>query len=85
MGGQDCDRNASVALCGCYGAMTPLTPFFASDSEVEIERLRPEVWLFGHTHRPAELLMAGITLLRNVPVGYESELRDVDLDARVRS
>ena len=64
--------------------MTPLTPCFASDLDAEIERFRPDIWLFGHTHRPAELRMPGGTLLRNVSVGYESELRDVDLDARVR-
>lgn len=64
--------------------VTPLTPCFASDLDAEIERFRPDVWLFGHTHRPAELRMPGGTLLRNVSVGYEAELRDVDLDARVR-
>lgn len=65
------------------GSMTPLTPCFASDLDAEIERFRPDVWLFGHTHRPAELRMPGGTLLRNVSIGYEAEWRDVDLDAEV--
>lgn len=63
--------------------MTPLSPCFASDLEGEIARYRPDVWLFGHTHRAAELRMPGGTLLRNVSVGYEDEPRQGDLKQRV--
>lgn len=66
------------------GEMTPLSPCFASDLEVEIERFRPDLWLFGHTHRAAELRMPGGTLLRNVSIGYEDELHHVELEQRVR-
>lgn len=56
----------------------------ASDLETKIERCRPDVWLFGHTHRAAELRMPGGTLLRNVSIGYEDELHPDDLETRVR-
>lgn len=66
------------------GALTPLSPCFASDLEVEIEMYRPDVWLFGHTHRSADILMPGGTLLRNVSIGYEEELGAVDMVEWVR-
>lgn len=66
------------------GEMTPLSPCFSSDLEAEIERYRPDIWLFGHTHRSAEKRMPGGTLLRNVSIGYEDELHYVELDQRVR-
>lgn len=66
------------------GAMSPLSPCFASDLDDLIERYRPDAWLFGHTHRPAEMRMPGGTLLRNVSVGYEQEFRCADIGDRVR-
>ena len=66
------------------GEMTPLSPCFSSDLEAEIERYRPDIWLFGHTHRSAEKRMPGGTLLRNVSIGYEDELHHVELEQRVR-
>jgi len=71
----------SAALAG---PMTPLSPCFVSDLAVEIDSYRPDFWLFGHTHRPAEVRMPGGTLLRNVSIGYETELRGVDIEARVQ-
>ncbi len=66
------------------GALTPLSPCFASDLEADIERYRPDVWLFGHTHRPADVRLPGGTLLRNVSIGYEEELLFVDIVEWVR-
>ena len=65
------------------GAMTPLSPCFASNLDDLIDRPRPDAWIFGHTHRAAELRMPGGTLLCNVSVGYEDELRQDDLELRV--
>lgn len=66
------------------GAMTPLSPCFASDLDDLIERFRPDAWIFGHTHRAAETRIPGGTLLRNVSVGYEHEFRTADIGDRVR-
>lgn len=66
------------------GAMSPLSPCFTSDLDDLIDRYRPDAWIFGHTHRPAELRMPGGTLLRNVSVGYEQEFRSADIGDRVR-
>lgn len=66
------------------GDISELSPCFASNLEAELEKFTPDIWLFGHTHRAAERRMPGGTLLRNVSVGYEEELRGVDLEERVR-
>lgn len=66
------------------GPRTPLSPCFASDLDDVIDRYRPDLWIFGHTHRPAEVQMPGGTLLRNVSVGYEHEFRLGDIRERVR-
>lgn len=72
--------SASVA-----GPITPLSPCFASNLEAETEQYRPAAWLFGHTHRPAEARSFQRTLLRNVSVGYEYELRPGEVLDRVRT
>lgn len=66
------------------GEMTPLSPCFASDLNEEIEHFRPDAWIFGHTHRPAELRMPGGTLLCNVSVGYGDEFRNAEIEDLVR-
>lgn len=66
------------------GEITLLSPCFASDLENEIERYRPYYWLFGHTHRPGKMQMPGGTVLQNISVGYEDELRFDELEHRVR-
>lgn len=71
-------------LATVAGAMTPLSPCFASDLDTDIDRFRPDAWLFGHTHKSVECRLEGGTLLRNVSIGYENELCCVDLDDRVR-
>lgn len=71
-------------LAAVSGAITPLSPCFASDLSAEIEQYRPDAWMFGHTHRAAELELPGGTLLRNVSIGFEDELVNADLEAWVR-
>lgn len=71
--------SASVA-----GPMTSLSPCFVSALDAEIEAFCPDFWLFGHTHKSAERRFLGGTLLRNVSIGYESDLQGVDLDAHIR-
>lgn len=66
------------------GAVTPLSACFASNLDEEIASYQPHAWLFGHTHRPAELRTSHGTLLRNVSVGYEDELIAGDVEERVR-
>lgn len=66
------------------GRMTPLSPCFTSDLDDLIDRYRPDAWIFGHTHRSADLRAPGGTLLRNVSVGYEHEFRPGDPERRVR-
>jgi 3',5'-cyclic AMP phosphodiesterase CpdA len=66
------------------GEITPLSPCFASNLEDEIGRYRPNLWLFGHTHKPAEMRMPCGTRLRNVSVGYEGETSLKEMVARVR-
>ena len=67
------------------GAISGLSPCFASHLDDLIDRYRPDAWIFGHTHRPAELRMPGGTLLRNVSLGYEYELLPHEIAERVRS
>ena len=66
------------------GALTPLSPCFASDLDAEIDLYHPDIWLFGHTHRPADIRMPGGTRLLNVSIGYEDELGSLDMVERVR-
>jgi len=66
------------------GAMTPLSPCFASNLDELMDHYRPDAWIFGHTHRAAELQMPGGTKLRNVSVGYEDEATTNEMMARVR-
>lgn len=67
------------------GAVTPLSPCFASNLDDMIDRFRPDAWIFGHTHRPAETRMRGGTLLRNVSFGYEYELFQTTVSKRIRN
>lgn len=67
------------------GSLTPLSPCFTSDLDEEIDNFQPTAWFFGHTHRSAEVRAVGGTLLRNVSLGYEYELRPAALEARVRN
>lgn len=67
------------------GANTSLSPCFVSNLDGLIDRYRPDAWIFGHTHRPAELRMPGGSLLRNVSVGYEHEIQSTGVGGRVRN
>lgn len=64
--------------------MTPLSSCFASDLDGLIDRHRPAAWIFGHTHRSADLRAPRGTLLRNVSIGYEHEFRPGDPERHVR-
>lgn len=66
------------------GRMTPLSPCFASDLDILIDHHQPAAWIFGHTHRAAELIMLGGTLLRNVSVGYVEEWHAGQIEDRIR-
>lgn len=66
-------------------SITPRSPCFASNLEAEIEQYRPAAWLFGHTQRPVEARSFRGTLLRNVSVGCEYELRHGEVVDRVRT
>ena len=76
-------HHAPSAMVG--GTISPLSPCFVSNLDEVIERYRPDAWIFGHTHRPAELRMPGGTLLRNVSLGYEHELLPSSIADRVRA
>jgi predicted phosphodiesterase len=67
------------------GAMTPLSPCFASNLDSVIDHYRPDAWIFGHTHRPAEQRMRGGTMLRNVSFGYEYEFFQTTVSTRIRN
>lgn len=67
------------------GSISPLSPCFSSNLDAEIELHQPDCWLFGHTHRPLQKQMPGRTLLKNVSIGYEDELRHDELEHRVRN
>lgn len=66
------------------GEITSLSPCFASNLEDEIDRYKPDLWLFGHTHQPAAIQMPCGTGLRNVSVGYEGETSLKEMVARVQ-
>ena len=65
------------------GGMTPLSPCFASNLDDLIDRYRPAVWMFGHTHSPADLRMPGGTRLVNVSIGYDYGINPLSLKSRV--
>lgn len=50
-----------------------LDPVYGSNLLPLIERLQPEVWLFGHTHHREEARV-GRTLVRNVSLGYPQQV-----------
>lgn len=46
-------------LTSAAGLITPLSPYVVSNLEALIDRYRPYLWVFGHTHRQTELQMPG--------------------------
>lgn len=59
------------------GPVDELTPAFHSDLGDLIAAGRPDVWLFGHSHRRLAATV-GTTEIRNVSIGYSGEVRGVD-------
>ncbi|WP_411840116.1 metallophosphoesterase [Paracoccus sp. ME4] len=72
----------SIAVCG---PLSERSPCYASDLDALIDETRPEAWIFGHTHREAELRAPGGTLMRNVSVGSEAEITPEPMRRRVRA
>lgn len=54
-----------------------LAPVYGSDLLSMIDRFQPDIWLFGHTHWPAEAVV-GRTLVRNVSLGYPGQVPPED-------
>jgi hypothetical protein len=50
---------------------------YGSDLTGFIEEIKPDAWLYGHTHRPHVVRVAG-TEVRNVSLGYPSDLDDAE-------
>ncbi|MCU9849015.1 metallophosphoesterase [Defluviimonas sp. WL0024] len=63
------------------GRIDAITPAFVSDLDTIIETAQPDLWLFGHTHRPLQARL-GRTRLRNCSLGYPSEV-PTGLEARL--
>lgn len=59
---------------GASGPIDGLTPAFTSDLDAWILRHRPDLWLFGHTHRHLRTEV-GRTPVVNVSLGYPDEIR----------
>ena len=50
-----------------------IAPAYGSDLSALIDRVGPDLWLFGHTHHSAEA-QVGRTRLRNVSLGYPEQV-----------
>jgi Icc-related predicted phosphoesterase len=50
----------------------PASSAFASDLDDMIERLKPRLWICGHTHMPFDTFVRGVRVVIN-PVGYPKE------------
>lgn len=59
---------------GAAGPIDGLTSAFTSDLDAWILRHRPDLWLFGHTHRHLRTTV-GRTPVVNVSLGYPDEIR----------
>lgn len=55
------------------GAMSDLSPAFASDLDGWIKAHQPAYWFFGHTHRPLSTRIRGAPVI-NVSLGYPDEV-----------
>jgi len=51
-----------------------INPAYGSDMTALMETYQPDLWLFGHTHQHQEDRV-GRTIVRNVSLGYPSEVR----------
>ena len=62
---------------GAAGPIDSLTPAFCSDLDPWILHHRPDLWFFGHTHRPLAA-QVGNTPVVNISLGYPDEIRPGD-------
>jgi len=51
---------------------SPLNGFFASDLDVLVERLHPQLWIHGHMHDPVDYFIGDTRVVSN-PRGYAGE------------
>ena len=58
---------------GAAGPIDALTPAFCSDLDEWILNHQPDLWLFGHTHRPLAA-QVGNTPVVNISLGYPDEV-----------
>lgn len=66
------------------GAEGPLAHAYGSDLSKFIKGARPDIWLYGHTHVPGEVI-AGETAVRNVSLGYPSQINDEEARGRIKA
>jgi predicted phosphodiesterase len=57
----------------------PLNPFFVCDVEDVIEKQRPALWIYGHTHGSADFWLGDTRLVCN-PLGYVGAERNPHFD-----
>ena len=62
---------------GAAGPIDSLTPAFCSDLDEWILHHQPDLWLFGHTHRPLAA-QVGNTPVVNISLGYPGEVHPGD-------
>lgn len=53
-----------------------LTPYFTSDCSELMERYRPDLWLYGHTHDSQDVIVEGGTRVVSNQRGYPHEQED---------
>lgn len=66
------------------GTMGTLGHAYGSDLTGFMEEMQPDVWLYGHTHQPHAVRL-GATIVRNVSLGYPSDLDDAEARVRIEA
>jgi predicted phosphodiesterase len=62
-------------------ADNPLNPFFVCDVEDIIQKKRPALWIYGHTHGSADFQLGDTRLVCN-PLGYVGDEQNAEFDDR---
>ena len=55
-----------------YASSSMLNPYFVNDNPDLVERVRPKLWVHGHTHKKFDYVYDGIRFVAN-PIGYQGE------------
>jgi predicted phosphodiesterase len=71
-------------ILGELGTTGTLTHAYGSDLTRFIGEMRPSCWLYGHTHQPHAVQVGG-TSVRNMSLGYPSDLDDAEARARIEA